>query len=198
VNPFFLPLFVILAFLDWAAVARGAKGLEYIAKPGALAALVGYAATGPAPPPWLFVALGCSLAGDVLLMLPQVPFVSGLAAFLAAHVAYVVVFGMPLGAVLPWFAVVLAAGAPVIVRVLVRVRPAPLRAAVAVYVCTIGAMAASAIASGSTLAAAGALLFVASDSLLAWNRFVAPLPAAPLAIMVTYHLGQLGLTAALR
>jgi uncharacterized membrane protein YhhN len=159
---------------------------------------LGYAATGPAPSPWLFVALACSLAGDVLLMLPQVAFASGLAAFLAAHVAYVVVFGMPIGAILPWFVVVVAVGAPVIVRILGRVRPAPLRAAVAVYMCAIAVMAASAIASGSTLAVVGALLFVTSDSLLAWNRFVAPFPMAQLAIMVTYHLGQLGLTAALR
>ncbi len=177
---------------------RGPKGLEYVAKPGALAALLGYAATGSAPSPWLLVALGCSFAGDVFLMLPRDAFAVGLAAFLAAHVGYVVAFGGTLGVIFPWLVVVLLASVPVVRRVRARARPASLKAAVAVYMCVIAIMAASAIASGSVLGTAGALLFVASDSLLAWNRFVTPFPAAQLAIMVTYHLGQLGLATALR
>lgn len=36
----------------------------------------------------------------------------------------------------------------------------------------------------------GALLFMASDSLLAWNRFRTPIAAAPVLIMVTYAAGQ--------
>ena len=38
----------------------------------------------------------------------------------------------------------------------------------------------------------GALLFVTSDSMIAWSKFVAPFDAAPVAIMVTYHLAQAG------
>src|SRR5207237_10020609 len=58
--------------------------------------------------------------------------------------------------------------------------------------------AASALASTSSVAIAGAVLFLVSDMLIAWNRFVHPRPWAPLAIIVTYHLGQLGLATALR
>ena len=61
---------------------------------------------------------------------------------------------------------------------------------VTAYVVVITAMLASAIASGVAVAALGAGLFYASDSLIAWNRFVRPLPWAPLAIIVTYHVGQ--------
>ena len=42
-----------------------------------------------------------------------------------------------------------------------------------------------------------AVLFMASDALIAWNRFVRR-PWAAVVIMVTYHLGQLGLVTALR
>jgi uncharacterized membrane protein YhhN len=40
----------------------------------------------------------------------------------------------------------------------------------------------------------GALLFVASDSALAFNKFYAPFDAAPVVIMLTYGLAQLFLT----
>ena len=36
----------------------------------------------------------------------------------------------------------------------------------------------------------GATVFAASDSILAVNRFVRPLAWAPVAVMVTYHVGQ--------
>jgi uncharacterized membrane protein YhhN len=39
--------------------------------------------------------------------------------------------------------------------------------------------------------AVGALLFLASDTTLAWNRFVQPLRRGPVLVAVTYHLAQL-------
>ena len=65
------------------------------------------------------------------------------------------------------------------------------------YIAVIAAMLASALASGNVVAAVGAALFVASDSMIAWNRFVRPFAAADVAIMVTYHLGQAGLVLSL-
>jgi uncharacterized membrane protein YhhN len=58
-------------------------------------------------------------------------------------------------------------------------------------------MLAVAIASGNPLAIVGAALFVTSDSMIAWSKFVAPFAAAPVAIMVTYHLAQAGLVLSL-
>ena len=43
------------------------------------------------------VGLLCSLAGDVLLMLPRDRFVAGLGAFLLAHVCYIGAFSRPAG-----------------------------------------------------------------------------------------------------
>ncbi|PSD50374.1 hypothetical protein C7E25_05325, partial [Stenotrophomonas maltophilia] len=40
------------------------------------------------------------------------------------------------------------------------------------------------------LGAAGALLFVASDSLLAWDRFAGGLPLASLLVLSTYYGAQ--------
>ncbi len=53
---------------------------------------------------------------------------------------------------------------------------------------------ATAIGVGAALAIAGATLFVASDAVLGWNRFVAPLPRGRLSTHVPYHLGQALLT----
>jgi uncharacterized membrane protein YhhN len=90
-------LLVVAAALsagDWLAVAHDDQRLEYVCKPGALAALIGVALTldpihGDVRT-WFVVALALSLAGDVFLMLPSDRFVAGLASFLLAHVAYVV------------------------------------------------------------------------------------------------------------
>jgi uncharacterized membrane protein YhhN len=54
----------------------------------------------------------------------------------------------------------------------------------------IGAMVVTAFGTGRPLVAAGALVFMVSDAVLALDRFVRPRSWAPLAVMVTYHLGQ--------
>jgi uncharacterized membrane protein YhhN len=193
-----LAAFALFAVTDWVAVARGATRLEYAAKPAALAALLVYACTGPAPSAWLLAALSLSLLGDVALMLPGDRFVAGLGAFLLAHVAYVVAFEATPAARGAWLAVVLVLASPLAWRILRRVGDRSLRLAVGVYMTVISLMVASALASGSLLAAAGALLFFASDASIAWNRFVRPFPWAEPVIMATYHAGQLALATALR
>jgi uncharacterized membrane protein YhhN len=45
------------------------------------------------------------------------------------------------------------------------------------------------------ITSAGAVLFLVSDTTLAWNRFVQPLNNGPLLVIITYHLGQLALIA---
>jgi uncharacterized membrane protein YhhN len=54
-----------------------------------------------------------------------------------------------------------------------------------------------ALASGIVLAGAGAVLFMVSDALIAETRFVGARRWAPVVIIVTYHLGQAGLTLSL-
>ena len=200
----------VFAVGDWVAKARSQRVLEYVCKPATMVALI--VAAGALDPAadahtrrvWFVAALVFSLAGDVLLMLPADLFVAGLAAFLVAHVCYLAGF---------WSAgpAVAALAVAVVVVVLVVVPlgrtilgaigraglPAELRVAVAAYMTVISAMLATALATGNVLAAVGATLFVASDSMIAWDRFVRRVAWAPIAIMVTYHLGQAGLVASL-
>jgi uncharacterized membrane protein YhhN len=69
--------------------------------------------------------------------------------------------------------------------------------AVTVYSLIISVMVVTATGTPSWLAFAGATWFAISDSLIAHNRFVRPIPRADLPIMMTYHAGQLLLIAGL-
>jgi uncharacterized membrane protein YhhN len=62
-----------------------------------------------------------------------------------------------------------------------------LRVPVLAYMAVIGTMLAASALPDSRWAIAGAAVFVLSDSILARNKFVRPLPHGHLATMVTYH-----------
>jgi uncharacterized membrane protein YhhN len=68
---------------------------------------------------------------------------------------------------------------------------------VGLYIGVISLMVASAIGTESAVAIAGAVLFYVSDALIAWNRFIHEYAWGRVAIMVTYHLGQIGLVLSL-
>ena len=195
----FLGLAAVAAVSDWVGVGERWKSLEYLAKPLAMVALVGVAlslhAEVPGRRPWIVAALLLSLLGDVFLMLPRDAFVPGLASFLLAHVAYIVAFRIDGGSVvaLAVSAVVVAVAAVAAGRKViagVRASDPAVTVPVVVYIAVIAAMVACALATGNILFGVGAILFMTSDSLIAWNRFVRPLSWAPLAIIVTYHLAQ--------
>jgi len=190
--------FLSVAGVDWWAVARKRAEVEYLAKPAALVSLILFALAGPSPSAWLVTALVFSLLGDVYLMLPGNFFATGLAAFLLAHIAYIVDFHAAFAPRFLWLIALGIISSPITARIVRSVPQRPLGVAVATYIAVILLMAASAAASGSLAAAAGALLFVASDSLIAWDRFVRPIPWGRTAVILTYHLGQLGLVLALR
>jgi len=195
----FLGLAAVAAVSDWVGVGERWKSLEYLAKPLAMVALVGVAlslhAEVPGRRPWIVAALLLSLVGDVFLMLPRDAFVPGLASFLLAHVAYIVAFRIDGGSVVALAVsavvvavVAVAAGRKVIAGV--RASDPAVTVPVVVYIAVIAAMVACALATGNVLFGVGAVLFMTSDSLIAWNRFVRSLSWAPLAIIVTYHLAQ--------
>ena len=186
-------LAAIAAVVDWRAVALDRERVEAWAKPAVMVALA-IVVVSERPTMWgaLLAAVLLSLVGDVLL-LPRVDqFVGGLASFLAAHVAYAVA----LAARDPsprWFAIVvvallaLAVGGT-IARHAAR-RSGALGVAVLAYIATITTMFALALGVGAT-EAIGAGLFVLSDAVLGWNRFVSPIPHGRLLTHVNYHVGQ--------
>lgn len=148
------------------------------------------------PRRWILAGLVASLCGDVALMFPG-GFIAGLLSFLLAHLAYLWAFTRVrrLAAVAwPFAACALVAGA--ILAGLWPGVPAPLRAPVLAYVVCLAAMAAQAavlwrcgLPRGGRLALGGAL-FVASDALLASNKFAGPLPLSSLWILASYWSAQ--------
>jgi uncharacterized membrane protein YhhN len=197
-----LGLFAVSAACDWFAVATGRKQLEYVFKPLTMLLLL-YAVVGSSvvssvegPVLWLCLALLLSLAGDIFLMLPSDRFVPGLLSFLLAHVAYIVVFASY--AVGLWWPAILffaadAWAGPRILAGLTSSGRKRLRVPVMAYMGAITAMVLVVISTRSVWATAGAFLFFVSDTMIGWSRFVQPFNHDRLAIMVTYHLGQLGL-----
>ncbi|NNM45437.1 lysoplasmalogenase family protein [Knoellia koreensis] len=187
----------LAAPLDWWAAAVGAKRTETVLKPLVLAALL--VAAWSMGGGWaLLAALALSLVGDIALLSEAEPrFVVGLGAFLLAHLAYVVAFvgaGMPAGWLTLAGAALVAVAAATAGR---RIVPAAAReggpglgGACAAYMAVIGVMVVAAWATGRPLVALGATVFMVSDTVLAWNRFVRPLRFGTLAVMVTYHVGQ--------
>ena len=181
----FKPLVMVIAIVFVAARARstGATG-TFGTKFDAL--LVG--------------ALVFSLGGDVFLMLPGNYFIPGLGSFLVAHLFYLVLLRQGQG----WFPsrtallCVLGFGA-VMVGVLWNGLGDPvLKVAVVAYVSVIALMAAQAIGRAVVLGdaaarwvAVGACVFMASDSLIAINKFLTPVPLSPLWILCTYYAAQM-------
>jgi uncharacterized membrane protein YhhN len=204
-------LAVILALVDWMAVARSDKRLEYFAKPGVMLALLAALVFGngfQGPLLWFGLGVIFSLAGDVFLMLRRERFMAGLVAFLLAHISYLV----GLTSSLPQIS--LAGG---IVTLLVgltglqlyrsihsglnRSHKENMKLPVMVYAIFISLMLLAALLTlvtanevwlpaAALLVSAGALFFYLSDTFLAWNRFVQPLKHARLRVIVLYHLGQ--------
>lgn len=65
-----------------------------------------------------------------------------------------------------------------------------IRIGTGIYTVLICTMLVLALLQRSSLYALGALLFVFSDFILAWNKFTAPIEYAGLLIMIPYYLGQ--------
>jgi uncharacterized membrane protein YhhN len=144
-----------------------------------------------------------SLLGDIFL-LPRVErFTFGVAAFLLAHLAFIVAFVVDGVAPVPTAiaaALVTVLALPIARRLLAALRDSDERGLVGpvlAYLVVIGAMVAAAAGTGSAVALAGAVTFLVSDTILAWNRFVRPIPLGRPLVMITYHLGLLGIVLSL-
>lgn len=153
--------------------------------------------------PVLGLALALSTVGDVLLDLDPVRlFVFGLGAFLVAHLIYTFLFvrsrRRPLA---PRATELLGAGAVLVYSVAVSSWLLPsvgdLIVPVAIYMCAITAMVLAAILArfSNPWVVTGALLFLASDSLLAINKFKTPVPLRDVLVWSTYYLGQYSIAA---
>lgn len=188
-----------VALADWVAVARTARWLEYVTKPGFMLGLILVAVvlhpTNSAERVFFIIALALGLVSDVFLMLPRDMFLAGLIAALVEHLAYISGFRtreLNVGLLIVAAAIALLSVAvflPPIYRA-IGVANRALVLPVLVYVTVFVVMVASAGGTGSLVALVGALLFFYSDAVLAWNRFVRLLPFGRVVNIVPYHLGQ--------
>ncbi|NPV56297.1 MAG: lysoplasmalogenase [Anaerolineae bacterium] len=200
----------LAALGDWLCAWRGWRRGLWLFKPLTIIGLLawGWAAGGYAGGMiWFGLALVFSLVGDIFLMLSAGFFMAGVGAFWLAHLAYIV--GLNQGA-LAWrwlpaamivvflvsFGLLLRWGVPQLAGSRLSRR---LQKALLAYALFLGAMVVSALFTGlrpswslpaTTLVSLGALLFFASDGLLAYDRFISKLPRGQFMVHVLYHCGQ--------
>jgi len=201
-NSFWLIFFVISAAAELGAIIFGLTPVHLVAKPLLMITLLLYfifATKGyPAWRTLVGIALVCSWAGDVFLMVGN-RFVEGLSAFLLAHLFYISAYhktGASNGQLKPQdmlkfvlFGIVLIWMLyPGLDDMLIPV------VAYALILLSMGVWAHKRRGATSTtsfrLVAAGAVLFVVSDGLLALNRFAIEIPAERILVMSTYIAAQ--------
>ena len=209
----YLIVFALLAaIVNEIAEQKGKRIVVYIAKPAVMVFLLAwlyfYAGLDG---PLIYFSLGIlfSLGGDVFLMLPNMDrwFVFGLASFLIGHIFYTVGLNYsipPLNA----FGIFLAISIALFVAQIYKRLAAGLHAKgkdrlrfpVLIYSVVISLMWLSALqtifdvnwkTNASLLVSIGATLFVASDIVLAWFRFVSPIKHGRMINLSCYHLGQI-------
>jgi alkylglycerol monooxygenase len=174
-------LYVFAAGTASSAYALGFSGAESVAKPMAMAFLIAAVAArgGQSDVKRLVIcALAASLIGDALLLRPSL-FKAGLVAFLVAHGFYIAAFTRCVGFLpsRPALAAVAAVAGCILIYVWPGVGP-DLKAPVVIYVGMIALMASQAIGRAIALrdraaatVAAGALMFMLSDTTLALAKF---------------------------
>lgn len=171
-------------------------------------ALLAWLAWSRGGPDLLIIGLALGSLGDLFLSRDgDKAFLGGLASFLAAHVAYIALFldqgaGLGILSAEPWrgaLAGLVAVFAFGVLFILMQRVPPTLRIPVIAYSLTIMGMGITALTTSNWLVIAGAGMFMMSDTLLGWERFVSPAisPHRPLlrfSVWVLYYLAQLLIT----
>jgi uncharacterized membrane protein YhhN len=204
----FTYLFITIVIADLVAVSMASKPLEYVFKPAIMLGLGIYfyqqtaGTTDTKQRNRVLLGVFFSFLGDVFLMVSG-GFIFGLAAFLIAHIFYISAFYLNNDGFITqkkdrWAAIagILAYGVVFLSSVLPKVDSA-LVIPVAAYGLTILTMLLMALNRWKSVSQEtfqwvllGAILFVISDSVLAINKFVQPVPMSGIAIMLTYAAGQ--------
>ncbi|MBI5958370.1 MAG: lysoplasmalogenase [Chloroflexi bacterium] len=203
VIPIFLSILALVSgALTIVAKYRKLQRLEFIFKPLTLfwIILIALLAQDPISTTYqriILLALLASLAGDMYLLLPD-KFIQGLISFLIAHCFYIVAFSSEIDHYSQvWYLIPFVVYGGVILWWLWPYL-GPMKFPVVFYVCIILIMASQAgnrwlQASQNTsaiLALAGAYLFLASDSVLAVERFRGTWRSAPFWVLTTYFAAQ--------
>jgi uncharacterized membrane protein YhhN len=197
----FLFIFLLVSLIDIIAILNNSSLWQTIAKPLIIPALLAYYITSSKSKNKVYiVALIFSFAGDVLLLDKSNLFLFGIGAFLITQVLYVYLFSRGLGN--SSRANKILAGIPFLVYfiVLVTVLKPGLQdffIPVLVYGLAISLFGTVALLNYlikrdviSLRLFAGAVLFILSDSLIAFNKFHHERSSYPVIIMITYIVAQ--------
>ena len=183
----------------------GSQRQRYLFKPLTTALILMLALILPEPvssPYRILIALGIlfSLGGDVFLMAPRDMFVWGLASFLVAHLLYIAAYVSRGGFQMHWMILLPFALYVAIFLSILLPYAGAVKAPVILYAIVLTMMGWQAtelwwaLRDGSALLAMiGALLFIASDSILALDKFRTPIRQRDLLIMSTYYAALLGI-----
>ncbi|MFH6970986.1 lysoplasmalogenase [Flavobacterium petrolei] len=154
----------------------------------------------------LLTALTLSWIGDIILMFAdkgELYFIAGLIAFLLSHIFYIILFSKQLkiylkkSKIIFWIGVTAIAFYLIVMMLILLPSLGDLKIPVFVYALTISIMLLFALKGfmnwhkpASIYILVGAIIFVASDSILAFDKFHAPLQYSSFLIMATYLLAQ--------
>src|SRR4029078_9691991 len=205
-------LFGLVLLIDLVAVYLNNEPLQFITKPLLMPLLAIYlllqtSSATSGLKAWIFLALFFSWVGDMLLLLDERGpnfFLFGLSAFLVAQVFYIIFFhnirmreyirgnALLLLLVIVYYSILISVLSPYLGNMKLPGR---------IYgvVLSFMVMLAMHTTLGKNKRAAvwmmtGAILFVASDSLLAFNKFFSAFNYSGLIVMLTYVLAQLFMT----
>lgn len=203
-----LIFFILVAASELISVSFNIPALQNVAKPLIMITLMVYYIFSVSARNNFFIAtLACCWLGDVLLMFQQneLFFIGGLVAFLLGHILYVICFrqmrfnneaGGLLNTQKIRFAFPIILAGTGLVTVLFPHLGA-LKIPVMVYALALTIMVLQALfrfgftsKKSFVLIFVGAFFFMVSDSLLAINKFMQPVPLASLGIMATYLVAQ--------
>ena len=205
---------VTLSLLNWWSACCGKRRTFVITKPLVMIFLITlFVKLGGVKQEYLWFLFGllASLAGDILLLYPARWFIHGLVGFFFAQVFYIIGFNIDLPPLLPSLIVgcLIVLLLCLIFRILQREIPKnpnlqKMRFSILIYAAVLSTMTASTALSlfkpswpilAAAIVSLGGFLFLSSDMILAYDRFVKRLGFAHPLVMSTYHLAQFAIVA---
>jgi uncharacterized membrane protein YhhN len=213
---------LIFAPLEWFFEYKKNKLGIYLTKPTVMLLLLAWIWTDGDVPTlmlgidtsgilWFIFGLVFCLGGDIFLMLSERFFLPGLISFLLGHIFYIIGFnhaippaGIAVAALIIAVFLIMFSGWVYVklARGMQQTGKTRMRIPVLIYTIVIALMLYSAVMSlfdetwsllPAAIVSVGALLFLISDIMNAWVRFVGPIKNHRLWIMSTYHLAQIGI-----
>jgi len=208
-KTFWIILFLIILAADLAAVYLDKESWRYFTKPLVVISLIAYFISQTSSvqsdlKKWILLALAFSWVGDIFLLFESketVFFLLGLSSFLIAHIFYIVFFHVVrlrenimgnilfLLLVVIYYTTLMTVISPYLEKMKLPVR---------IYGVVISFMLLLALHTwfiknkkASLMIITGAVLFIISDSLLAFNKFYSSFDYAGIGVMLTYGLAQL-------